>query len=206
MGREEFEGARIGLSELKKFESRLRTAGEEGIFCRVSIVLSDSDGRDLLRVSPPSSSPVDVPCSCIAPSSVEPGLTESCSCKTTFDGLLRKALLLTFRYGWEVLVALWPMEPAEESRSRGVTGAGSRCDGLEEVELDNCSREGALLRRGLTTLSLGACCRFSRDGERRTLARGTGSLEGRGIPLGLELFVGSIIAIVHASLAAVFKN
>jgi hypothetical protein len=36
------------------------------------------------------------------------------------------------------------------------------------------------------------CWRFSLDGEGRTPARGTGSLEGRGIPLGLGLFVGSI--------------
>lgn len=39
------DGGGVGLSRLKKFEVLLRN-GEEGMFCRVSIVRSDSDGRD----------------------------------------------------------------------------------------------------------------------------------------------------------------
>lgn len=39
------EGGRIGLSLLKKLDRRFRTAGEDGMFCRVSIVRSDNDGR-----------------------------------------------------------------------------------------------------------------------------------------------------------------
>jgi hypothetical protein len=78
----------------------------------------------------------------------------------------------------------------ETSRSRGSTGAASRAldvdgtRGFVDVEADSCSREGAFRRRGLTTLSL-EDCRFSLEGEERTPARGTGSLEGRGTPLGL---------------------
>jgi hypothetical protein len=36
-------------SVLKKLERRLRRAGEEGIFCKVSIVRSESDGRGLRK-------------------------------------------------------------------------------------------------------------------------------------------------------------
>lgn len=53
---------------------------------------------------------------------------------------------------------------AEISRSRGRIGADSRIledvdgtRGLEEVELDSCSLDGAFRRRGLITLSLEGC-------------------------------------------------
>ena len=35
----------MGLSEVKKLESLFRTAGEDGILCKVSMVRSESDGR-----------------------------------------------------------------------------------------------------------------------------------------------------------------
>jgi len=38
------EVGRIGLSAIKKLEPLFRIAGDDGIFCRVSIVRSDSDG------------------------------------------------------------------------------------------------------------------------------------------------------------------
>jgi len=56
-------------------------------------------------------------------------------------------------------------------------------------------------------LDLGGCCKFSLDAEGRTPARGTGSLESRGIPLGLEVFVDSMINRDCArGSKAVFKN
>lgn len=48
------DGGRIGLSELKKLERLLDTAGEGGNWESVSMVLSDKDGRGLLD-DPPSS-------------------------------------------------------------------------------------------------------------------------------------------------------
>jgi hypothetical protein len=41
----------MGLSGLKKLEVRFLIAGEEGIFCRVSIARSDNEGRDPRGVS-----------------------------------------------------------------------------------------------------------------------------------------------------------
>jgi len=40
------DGGLIGFSELKKLDPRFRTAGEVGMFCNVSMVRSDKDGRD----------------------------------------------------------------------------------------------------------------------------------------------------------------
>jgi hypothetical protein len=40
--------------------------------------------------------------------------------------------------------------------------------------------------RFMIPVGFGACCRFSRDGAVRSDERGTGSLESRGIPDGLE--------------------
>jgi hypothetical protein len=45
------DAGRIGLSGLKKPEPRFRTAGEGGMFLRVSIARSDKDGRGFRRVS-----------------------------------------------------------------------------------------------------------------------------------------------------------
>lgn len=49
----------------------------------------------------------------------------------------------------------------------------------------NCSREGALRNRGFGTPPILDCCKFSLEGDACTTDRGTGSLEGRGIPEGL---------------------
>lgn len=177
----------MGLSELKKSESRLRTAGEEGIFCNVSMVLSDKEGRDLLPncwlfrnrslriLSPNFSLP-----------SPKSGRTSSCSRRTSFEGfLINRALLLDFRKG---RLEGWTTVPFELSRSRGIAGTGARGDSFV-AEADNWSRLGALRKRGLSILlTLGGCWRFSLETDGRTPARGTGSLEtNRGIPLGLVL-------------------
>lgn len=58
---------------------------------------------------------------------------------------------------------------------------------------------GVLRRRGLTTLALGLAgrWRFSLEAAERRAVLGTGSLEGRGIPLGLGVD-GSMTAIAIA--------
>jgi len=39
------EVGRIGLSDVKKLDPRFRIAGDDGMFCRVSMVRSDNEGR-----------------------------------------------------------------------------------------------------------------------------------------------------------------
>jgi len=79
--------------------------------------------------------------------------------------------------------------------------------GVEEVDDDNWSREGAFRRRGLTMLSLDGWRRFSLEGGVRTQARGTGSLEGRGIPEGrVGLVEGFMIAMVLADNRSEFSS
>jgi hypothetical protein len=48
------DGGRIGLSGLKKLDSLLRAAGDEGSCESVSIVLSDKDCRGFRGVAPSS--------------------------------------------------------------------------------------------------------------------------------------------------------
>jgi hypothetical protein len=56
-------------------------------------------------------------------------------------------------------------------------------------------------------LSLDDCWRFSLEGDGRTTARGTGSLEGRGIPEGREELVeGFMIVIVLADSRKEFRS
>jgi len=76
--------------------------------------------------------------------------------------------------------------PVDTSRSLDSPTDESRdLDGVEEFcVLESWSREGALRSRGLTTAGRAVCCRVSLDGEGRRPARGTGSLEGLGIPEG----------------------
>lgn len=63
------DGGRIGLSLLKKLDRLLRTAGEDGIFCSVSIVRSEREGRGLLGRPCCASSSTTVPiCSSITSS------------------------------------------------------------------------------------------------------------------------------------------
>ena len=56
----------MGLEDLKKLEFLFLTAGEEGIFCKVSIVRSDNDGLGIrddptVCVSPNGAVLSDVP-------------------------------------------------------------------------------------------------------------------------------------------------
>lgn len=133
-GLDELEVERMGLSELKNPESRFRTAGEEGIFCNVSIVLSDSDGRDLLpngwAFKLCSSR---VPSSCVPSSSSKSGRTSSCSRRTDFEGFLKRALLLGFLIGW---LEGWTIALLGTSRSRDFEGTTAR-SGCLVAELDN---------------------------------------------------------------------
>ena len=65
--------------------------------------------------------------------------------------------------------------------------------GFEEVDTERCSRDGALRRRGLFTVCLGDCCRFSLEAAGRSVELGTGSLEaldGRGMREGFGWFAG----------------
>ncbi len=55
-----------------------------------------------------------------------------------------------------------------------------------EADVNKRSREGVARRRGWAMLSLADCCRFSLEADARRPAVGTGSLEGRGMPDGLE--------------------
>ena len=186
------EVGRTGLSALKKLEALLRTAGEEGIFCRVSIVRSDKDGRGFrlmlaLNGSPSSTGRVPSPCakSCSSP---ESGRMNSCR-RAAFEDFLKSASSLGFLKTW--LFCLYSPVPVETSRSRVCEGesCGFLVDvpdsrGFKELEADNCSRDGAGRRRGLLMLCLAACCRFSLEGAGRRVELGTGSLEvleGRGM-------------------------
>jgi hypothetical protein len=154
-GLDELEVERMGLLELKKPESRFRTAGEEGIFCNVSIVLSDNDGRDLLpngwalKICSPR-----VPSSCVPSSPSSCGRTSSCSRRTGFEDFLNRALLLDFLIG---RLEGWTIVLLGTSWSRGLEATMARDDRFV-VELDNGSRDGALRKRGLfILLSLGGC-------------------------------------------------
>jgi hypothetical protein len=48
------EVGRIALSEVKKLEPLFRTAGDDGMFCRVSMVRSDNEGRGFRGTATPN--------------------------------------------------------------------------------------------------------------------------------------------------------
>jgi hypothetical protein len=200
------EGGLIGFSELKKLAPRFRTAGEAGIFCSVSMVRSDKDGRDF-RTSNwyvCSSSTGDASSFTASSSSALESSRIGCSRKTVLEGFLKSALPLGFLCSR--LEGGSTCDPVEGSRSRakirdsrlaGVVGTG----GLEGMEADSCSRDAEGRRRGLLIESRGAC-RLSLDAAGRRVGGGAGfgNLEGLGMPDGLAPEVeGSMIANVFAS-------
>lgn len=199
------DGGLAGFSELKKLEPRLRTAGEDGIFCRVSIVRSDKDGL-CFRVgnshvcsSTGDDSSARTRSSCGRDSSRKGG-----SRRRAFEGFLDSALSLGFRKSGRT-VGVYVTELVEGSRSRRKDWLDCRRTGEvmlrgREVEGDSCSLEAELRKRGLLMVSL-EDCRFSRDaagrnsGTRTGNRDGPGSLDGLGIPEGLDVEAGgSIVA------------
>lgn len=126
----------MGLSELKKLECLFRIAGEEGMFCSVSIALSDNDGIDfLLDACSPNTPGEDVPSSRAKPSPP--------SRRNGLDEFLKNVSSLALRASIGVDSRI--LEDVDGIR------------GFEEVELDKVSRDGAFRRRGLTTLGLEDC-------------------------------------------------
>jgi len=177
----DLEDGLIAPSVLKKLEPRLRTAGEEGIFCRVSTVRSDSEGRGLREV--PEGFPVSSPVVVISSSVLVLFISRIDDCEV----FLSVPSLLDFRWtsdttGEKMTVSeetsrLWPVKLLEWRALEGVEG-----DWILE---DKLSREALFRSRGLTMASLDGC-KLSREDEARTPeVFGTGSLEGRGIPDGL---------------------
>ena len=154
------------------------------MFCNVSIVLSDSDSRDLLNGSAFTARSCRGSSSCMPSSASISGKTSSCSQRTGPKGFLNSDLslgCLIRRLGGGTVA--W----RRISRSRGFGRGAARGDGFV-VELDNCSRDRALRKRGLFIFSLEGCWRFSLEAAGRNPARGTGSLETRrGSPLCLAL-------------------
>lgn len=90
------EGGRIGLSPLKKLDRLLRTAGEEGIFCNVSIVRSDKEGRGFRGRSCCASSSTTVSIFSFV-ASFTSLISDFASRKAGREGFLKRASPLAFR-------------------------------------------------------------------------------------------------------------
>jgi hypothetical protein len=98
------DGGRAGFSELKKLERRFRKAGEDGMFCSVSIVRSDRDGRGfLIESSYGCSSTGDASSARIISSSGRTSSRTGRSRKEAFEGCFDSALLLGFRNSGRVV-------------------------------------------------------------------------------------------------------
>lgn len=177
------------------------------MFCRVSIVRSDKDGRCFrMGNSNVCSSTGEGSSALITSSSGRDSSRAGGSRSRAFEGFLDSALSLTFRKSGRA-VGLYVAVLVEGSRSRRKDWLDCRRTGEvmlrgREVEGDSCSREVELRKRGLLIVSL-EDCRFSRDaagrssGTRTGNFEGPGSLEGLGIPEGLDVEAGgSIVAKV----------
>lgn len=176
----------MGLSGLKKLESLLRTAGDEGNCERVSIVLSDKDCRGFPGVVPFSTGAAGDTGICSFLGVLLSSGLDTCCCLSKFESKgLRKPLagffppcVLAFE-GEDITV------PKEEPLLLGD---------------DSRSRDGGLRSRGIVIES--EAVNESRDGEERTFsaAVGTGSLE-RGMREGLVAVFGDSIFRVCSRLA-----
>jgi hypothetical protein len=182
------DGGRIGLSGLKKFESLLRTAGDEGSCESVSIVLSDKESRGFRGIVSSSMEAAGDAGFCSFLGVLLSAGLKTCSCCSELERSkgLRKLLswllspcVCAFN-GEHITVPMKePLLPVDDSLSR---------DGVPR-------NRGIVIEFGLVN--------ESRDGEERTLsaALGTGSRERLVAVFGDSIFrVSNRLAIDHAFL------